>query len=296
MLTLSLPGVTKLRSGKVREVFELDERHLLFVATDRLSAFDVVMNQPIPGKGAVLTQLSAWWFGWLREQGIDSHFVTTDCVGFSPALAPFVEVLHSRAMVVERTQPLPVECVARGYLAGSGWKEYRAGGAVCGVPLPPGLREAEQLPEPIFTPAHKAEQGHDENITWEQCAATVGAEVATELRAETLRVYGLGRAHAAGRGILIADTKFEFGRRPGGGIVLIDEVLTPDSSRFWPAASHAPGSNPPSYDKQFVRDWLEQQPWDKTPPAPDLPDEVIRGTAARYVQAFEAITGEKFRF
>lgn len=291
MLTLSLPGLTKLRSGKVREVFELDERHLLFVATDRLSAFDVVMGEPIPGKGAVLTQLSAWWFTWLRGQGIDSHFVTTDFVAFSANLEPFSELLAGRAMIVERSEPLPVECVARGYLAGSGWKEYRAGGQVCGVKLPAGLREAEQLPEPIFTPASKAEQGHDENITWEQCVATLGRETAEEVSRQTLQVYGLGRAHAAERGILIADTKFEFGRRKSGGVVLIDEVLTPDSSRFWPASSWAPGANPPSYDKQFVRDWLEQQPWDKTPPAPKLPEEVIRGTAARYVQAYEAITG-----
>lgn len=294
MLSLSLPGIRKLRSGKVREVFELDQRHLLFVATDRLSAFDVVMGEPIPGKGAVLTRLSAWWFGWLKQQGIDSHFVTTDCVGFAPELAPFASLLAGRAMIVERTQPLPVECVVRGYLAGSGWKEYRAGGKVCGVPLPAGLREAEQLPEPIFTPAHKAEEGHDENITWEQCVAALGLESAENVRRQSLQIYAAGRSHAAARGILIADTKFEFGRRENGSIVLIDEVLTPDSSRFWPALSYAAGATPPSYDKQFVRDWLETQPWDKTPPAPALPEEVIRGTAARYVQAFESITGERF--
>ncbi len=291
MLTISLPGLRKLRSGKVREVYELDDRHLLFVATDRLSAFDVVMADAIPRKGEVLTRLSAWWFGWLRQRGIANHLVTTDVVAFAPQLDVHAELLAGRSMIVERTTPLPVECVVRGYLAGSGWKEYQQSGMVCGVPLPAGFRQADRLAEPIFTPASKAESGHDENITWEQCVGAIGEETSEFVRRESLAIYGLGREHASQRGILIADTKFEFGRREDGSIVLIDEVLTPDSSRFWPADSYAPGRNPPSFDKQFVRDWLETQPWDKTPPAPPLPPEVIAGTAARYRQAFETITG-----
>ncbi len=293
MLTLDLPGLRKLRSGKVREVFELDARHLLFVATDRLSAFDVVMRDPIPGKGMVLTQLSAWWFEWLRARGIENHFVTADVATFSAALTPHAELLTGRAMIVERTEPLPVECVVRGYLAGSGWKEYREHGSVCGVALPGNLAQASALPAPIFTPAAKAQEGHDENISWAQCVATLGNDAAEFVRAESLAIYALGRAHAAERGIIIADTKFEFGRRSDGSIVLIDEVLTPDSSRFWPAESYAPGANPPSFDKQYVRDWLETQPWDKTPPAPPLPQDVLAGTAARYRQAYEAITGAR---
>ncbi len=294
MLKLDLPGIRKLRSGKVREVFELDDRHLLFVATDRLSAFDVVMEDPIPNKGSVLTRLSAFWFEKLRAAGIDNHFVTLDVASFSPALKSLAHLLAGRAMIVERTEPLPVECVVRGYLAGSGWKEYREAGTVCGIPLPPGLQLADQLPEPIFTPAHKAESGHDENITWDQCRAAIGDEAAEFVRKRSKQIYAIGSAHAAEHGIIIADTKFEFGRRSNGEIVLIDECLTPDSSRFWPADSYRPGSSPPSFDKQFVRDWLETQPWDKTPPPPRLPESVLTGTASRYVEAYERITGQKF--
>ncbi|OAI43171.1 phosphoribosylaminoimidazolesuccinocarboxamide synthase [Verrucomicrobia bacterium SCGC AG-212-E04] len=294
MLTLDLPGLRKLRSGKVREVFEIDERHLLFVATDRLSAFDVVLADPIPNKGAVLTRLSAFWFDKFAAKGIASHFVTTNVVGFSATLEPYAEILAGRSMIVERTEPLPVECVVRGYLAGSGWKEYRDTGKVCGITLPAGLQQADALAEPIFTPAHKAETGHDENITWDQCRDAIGIEAAEFVRWRSTEVYALGSAHARRCGILIADTKFEFGRRANGSVILIDECLTPDSSRFWPADSYKPGISPPSFDKQFVRDWLESQPWDKTPPAPRLPEAVLEGTAARYIEAYERITGSSF--
>ena len=296
MLTLDLPGFRKLRSGKVREVFELpgDPDHLLFVATDRLSAFDVVMRDPIPDKGRVLTRLSAWWFERLRAEGIENHFVTMDVATRFPALEPHAKELAGRAMIVERTEPLPVECVARGWLAGGGWKDYGDTGFVSGVELPKGLRLAEKLPAPIFTPARKAEQGHDENISFELAAQTIGRPEISLMRDLTLGLYARAADLAAERGILIADTKFEFGRRADGSLILIDEVLTPDSSRFWPADQHQVGSSPPSFDKQFVRDWLETQDWDKTPPAPPLPAEVIEGTRARYVEAYERLTGEKF--
>ncbi len=296
MLTLDLPGFPKLRSGKVREVFELpgDPDHLLFVATDRLSAFDVVMRDPIPDKGRVLTRLSAWWFERLRTEGVENHFVTVDVVTRFPALEPFAKELAGRAMIVERTEPLPVECVARGWLAGGGWKDYQETGFVSGVELPAGLRLAQKLREPIFTPARKAEQGHDENISFELAAETIGRPEISLMRDATLAVYGRAADLAAERGILIADTKFEFGRRADGKLILIDEVLTPDSSRFWPMDQHQVGSSPPSFDKQFVRDWLETQDWDKTPPAPPLPADVIDGTRARYVEAYERLTGLKF--
>lgn len=294
MLTLDLPGITKLRSGKVREVFEIDERHLLFVATDRLSAFDVVMREPIPNKGAVLTRLSAFWFERLAARGIANHFVTLDVAEFAPALKPFAGQLAGRSMIVERTEPLSVECVVRGYLAGSAWKEYGETGRACGIALPAGLQQAEVLPEPVFTPAHKAESGHDENITWDQCRAAIGDRAAEFVRWRSTEIYELGRHHARRCGILIADTKFEFGQRTNGDIVLIDECLTPDSSRFWPSDSYRPGTNPPSFDKQFVRDWLESQAWNKTPPPPPLPESVLTGTATRYIEAYERITGSKF--
>ena len=294
MLTLDLPGIRKLRSGKVREVFELDERYLLFVATDRLSAFDVVLPDPIPNKGSVLTRLSAFWFDKFAAKGIASHFVTMDVAAFSPVLKPHAEILAGRSMIVERTEPLPVECVVRGYLAGSGWKEYQATGRICGIPIPTDLRLADALLEPVFTPAHKAESGHDENISWDQCRAAIGNEASEFVRWRSTEIYALGSAHAARCGILIADTKFEFGRRADGTIILIDECLTPDSSRFWPADSYKPGISPPSFDKQFVRDWLEAQGWDKTPPPPHLPVSVMAGTAARYIEAYERITGNTF--
>ena len=285
--SLDLPGIKKLRSGKVREVFDLGET-LLFVATDRLSAFDVVFPDPIPGKGAVLNQLSAFWFR--RFTFVRNHMITADIEKFPRDLAPFHEQLHGRSMIVRKAQPLPVECVVRGYLAGSGWKEYRESGTISGVTLPPGLQLASQLPEPIFTPSTKSDVGHDENIDWKECCRLLGADVAESVKDLSLKIYEAGRAHAAKCGIIVADTKFEFGRFDHE-LLLIDECLTPDSSRFWPADSYAPGKSPPSFDKQFVRDYLETLDWDKTPPGPRLPKDVIEKTSAKYREAFRQLTG-----
>ena len=291
--TLDLPGIPKLRSGKVREVFDLDADGFLLVATDRLSAFDCVLPDPIPEKGRVLTQMSAFWFHHLRaNDGIADHLVTADFGQFPEKLKPFEAQLAGRSMIVQRARPLPVECVVRGFLAGSAWKEYRATGQVGGHRLPPGLQLADPLPEPIFTPSTKADSGHDESIDWEGFVAQLGDEmVAVALRAASLLIYALGAAYAAERGILIADTKFEFGvDEQDGEIMLIDECLTPDSSRFWPASEYQPGISPPSFDKQFVRDYLETLDWNKTPPAPELPPEIISRTSAKYLQALDVIT------
>ena len=257
---VELPGIKKLRSGKVREVFDLGET-LLFVVTDRLSAFDVILPDPIPQKGAVLNQLSAFWFRRFHE--IDNHFVTADFAEFPKELQPFRDQLAGRSMIVRKTKPLTVECVVRGYLAGSGWKEYQKSQSVCGIKLPPGLQLASQLPEPIFTPSTKADEGHDENIDMKECARILGDEMADRVRDLSLDIYSRGRDHAAQRGIIVADTKFEFGT-VDGKLMLIDECLTPDSSRFWPADQYVVGQSPPSYDKQFVRDYLETLDWDKT--------------------------------
>jgi phosphoribosylaminoimidazole-succinocarboxamide synthase len=284
---LDLPGIPKLRSGKVREVFDLGET-LLFVATDRLSAFDVILPDPIPQKGAVLNQISAFWFR--KFEFVQNHLVTDDIDKFPANLAGFREQLRGRSMIVRKTRPLPVECVVRGYLAGSGWKEYQESGSVSGVSLPKGLQLASQLQRPIFTPSTKSEAGHDENIDWEQCCAAVGRGVAEQVRDLSLKIYEAGRAHAATCGIIVADTKFEFGLL-GDQLLLIDECLTPDSSRFWPAESYVVGQSPPSFDKQFVRDYLETLDWNKTPPGPVLPAEVIEKTAAKYREAFEQLTG-----
>ena len=284
---LDLPGIPKLRSGKVREVFDLGDT-LLFVATDRLSAFDVILPDPIPQKGAVLNQISAFWFR--RFSFVKNHLLTDDIEKFPAKLAPFREQLLGRSMIVRKTKPLPVECVVRGYLAGSGWKDYQQNGSVSGVPLPKGLRLASQLPEPVFTPSTKSESGHDENIDWDKCCDAVGSDIAERIKAFSLKVYEAGRAHAAERGIIVADTKFEFGL-VGDELLLIDECLTPDSSRFWPADQYAVGQSPPSFDKQFVRDYLETLDWNKTPPGPKLPAEVIEKTAAKYREAFERLTG-----
>jgi phosphoribosylaminoimidazole-succinocarboxamide synthase len=286
---VDLPGIKKLRSGKVREVFDLGDT-LLFVVTDRLSAFDVILPDPIPDKGAVLNQLSAFWFKRFGE--IDDHFVTADFAEFPSELQPFREQLAGRSMIVKKTKPLAVECVVRGYLAGSGWKEYQKSQSVCGVKLPPGLQLASQLPEPIFTPSTKADEGHDENIDMEQCSQILGAELAQRVKKLSLEIYSRGRDHASQRGIIVADTKFEFGQ-VGDDLLLIDECLTPDSSRFWPADQYVVGQSPPSFDKQFVRDYLETLDWDKTPPAPKLPREIIEKTSAKYVEAFESVTGAK---
>ena len=289
--SLDLPGIKKLRSGKVREVYDLGET-LLFIATDRISAFDVILPDPIPKKGAVLNQLSAFWFN--RFGKIDNHFVTADFDRFPKSLRPFREQLAGRSMIVRKTKPLPVECVVRGYLAGSGWKEYQQSQSVCGIKLPAGLKQASKLPEPIFTPATKAETGHDENIDMARCAQILGDELAERVKKLSLEIYSGGRDHAAQRGIIVADTKFEFGKIDNE-LLLIDEVLTPDSSRFWPANEYAEGQSPPSFDKQFVRDYLETLDWDKKPPGPQLPGDVIARTAAKYVEAFEKLTGEKLK-
>lgn len=287
LLTLDLPGIRKIASGKVREIFDLGE-HLLLVATDRISAFDCILPNAIPRKGAVLNSLSAFWFA--RFDFVENHIVTTDFAEFPAALQPFARELSQRAMLVRKAQPLAVECVVRGYLAGSGWKEYQASQSICGVALPAGLQQAQQLPQTIFTPSTKAASGHDENIGWDECRRLVGEEVATQVRDLSIRIYEAGRAYAAERGIIVADTKFEFGLLDGR-VILIDECLTPDSSRFWPADQHRLGISPPSYDKQFVRDYLETLTWDKTPPAPLLPDEIVRKTSEKYLEAYERLTG-----
>lgn len=283
--SLDLPGIKKLRSGKVREVFDLGET-LLFVATDRLSAFDVVFPDPIPGKGAVLNQLSAFWF---RRFGfVKNHMVTANIEEFPSEVARYQDQLQGRSMIVRKAQPLPVECVVRGYLAGSGWKEYQQKGTASGVALPAGLQLASKLPQPIFTPSTKSDVGHDENIDWRECCRLLGEENATRVRDLSLKIYEAGRDHAAKSGIIVADTKFEFGLFDGE-LLLIDECLTPDSSRFWPMDQYVVGQSPPSFDKQFVRDYLEAINWDKTPPAPSLPAEIIEKTAEKYHEAFERL-------
>jgi phosphoribosylaminoimidazole-succinocarboxamide synthase len=286
---VDLPGIKKLRSGKVREVFDLGDT-LLFVVTDRISAFDVILPDPIPKKGAVLNQLSAFWFK--RFGKIDNHFITADFDQFPKSLQPFRDQLAGRSMIVKKTKPLAVECVVRGYLAGSGWKEYQESQSVCGIKLPSGLKLASKLPEPIFTPATKAETGHDENIDMKRCAEILGNEIAERVKDLSLQIYSTGRDHAEKKGIILADTKFEFGTIDGK-LLLIDEVLTPDSSRYWPADHYAVGQSPPSFDKQFVRDYLETLDWNKTAPGPKLPGDVIARTAAKYAEAFERLTDEK---
>ena len=288
MMTTDLTGLPLIHRGKVRETYEVDDRHLLLVATDRLSAFDVVFDQPIPDKGAVLTRLSAWWFDELASLG-RSHFVSAD-----PAELPEVArtpQMAARSMLVRRAERVDAECVVRGYLAGSGWAEYGRTGEVCGHPLPPGLREADRLPQPIFTPSTKAEVGHDENITRDQLADLVGADLARDLEQRSIDLYLEGARRAEAVGLILADTKFEFGWIDAE-LAVIDEVLTPDSSRFWDAEHYAPGSSPQSFDKQFVRDFVAASGWNKEPPAPTLPDEVIAGTRDRYVAAYERLTGQ----
>ncbi|HEX5045322.1 MAG TPA: phosphoribosylaminoimidazolesuccinocarboxamide synthase [Candidatus Polarisedimenticolaceae bacterium] len=287
--TTELPGLNLLSRGKVRDVYDLG-RELLLVATDRLSAFDHVLPNSIPDKGKVLNQISAFWFA--RTQGtVPNHVLATDVNDFPPALRPHASILSGRSMLVKKLTMFPVECVARGYLAGSGWKEYQATQSVCGIPLPPGLKESSKLPQPIFTPATKEETGHDENISFQRVVQIVGREHAEALRDTTLSIYQEASAYAATRGILIADTKLEFGLDENGTLTLADEVLTPDSSRFWPAEGYTPGRVQPSYDKQFVRDWLESIGWNKQPPVPTLPREVVEGTRKRYLEIFTILTG-----
>ena len=275
------------RRGKVRDVYDLGET-LAIVATDRISAFDWIMPNGIPGKGRVLTEMTRFWLNFLK---VPNHLISVEVADLPEPFRQQADVFAGRTMLVRKTEVVPVECVARGYLAGSGWKEYRSAGTVCGIPLPAGLQDASPLPEPIFTPATKAEQGlHDENIPFEKMIAAVGRETAEELRDRTLDVYRRGAAFAESRGIILADTKLEWGRLPSGELILIDEVLTPDSSRFWPRDTYRPGSSPPSFDKQFVRDWLETTGWDKSSPPPELPEEVVHRTAAKYREALQKLT------
>jgi phosphoribosylaminoimidazole-succinocarboxamide synthase len=293
VLQLDLPGIKKIKSGKVREVFDLGDR-LLFVATDRLSAFDVIMPNGIPRKGEVLTQISYFWFAQ-TESFQPNHLLSRVPQSGKPLpknLQPFKDKLARRSMIVKKCKPLAIECVVRGYLAGSGWKEYQKSQTVCGIKLPPGLKESSELPEPIFTPATKAETGHDENISFERAKKIVGDDMAWQARAASLGIYNFARDYARRRGIIIADTKFEFGL-DNGKLILIDEVLTPDSSRFWPADQYQPGRGQPSFDKQFVRDYLETLDWNKTPPGPVLPPDVVAKTSAKYLEAYEKLTGKK---
>ena len=290
VLTTNLPGFPR-HQGKVRDIYDLGDR-LLLVASDRISAFDVVMREPIPDKGRILTALSAFWFRHLKDL-VPNHLLSLKVDDFPAALHSYKEMLAGRTMLVRKCKPLPVECIVRGFLSGSGWAEYQKTGAIGGLPLPPGLVESQQLPEPVFTPSTKAELGtHDENISEAQMAATVGKELAAQVKEISLNLYRRALAWAEPRGIIIADTKFEFGLTEGGELLLIDEVLTPDSSRFWPKEDYRPGGPQKSYDKQYLRDYLESLGWNKQPPPPPLPPEVINNTRARYVQALQALTGE----
>ena len=290
ILQLDLPGIKKVRSGKVREVFDLGES-LLLVASDRISAFDVIMPNGIPRKGEVLTQISHFWFEKFASL-VPNHLLAKANDPLPANLQPFADKLARRSMIVKKAKPLAIECIVRGYLSGSGLKEYKKSQTVCGIKLPAGLVDSSELPEPIFTPSTKAEEGHDENINFEQACKIVGTELATQARDLSLMIYKAGRDYARQRGIIIADTKFEFGLFEGK-LILIDEVLTPDSSRFWPADQYAPGKGQPSFDKQFVRDYLETLTWDKTPPGPTLPAEVVAKTSAKYLEAYEKLTGKK---
>jgi phosphoribosylaminoimidazole-succinocarboxamide synthase len=278
-----------LRRGKVRDIYEYGD-NLLLIASDRISAFDVVLPTPIPMKGAVLTQLSQFWFDMVRDV-VPNHLISTEVDTFPADLQKFREVLHLRSMLSVKADMFPIECVARGYLAGSGWKEYQENRSVCGIPLPAGLRECDRLPEPIFTPATKADTGHDMNISFDEAARIVGLKDATQLKDLTLEIYNRAVEYALKRGIIIADVKFEFGLY-NGQIILCDEVLTPDSSRFWPLASYKPGQGQPSFDKQYVRDYLEEIKFDKRPPGPELPDAVVRGTTDKYMEAYRLLTGK----
>jgi phosphoribosylaminoimidazole-succinocarboxamide synthase len=300
LLDTSLDGLVLHRRGKVRDVYDVpgDPGALLIVATDRISAFDYVLGSGIPDKGKVLTQLSGFWFERMGDL-VPHHLISLDADSFPEPARRHANVLRGRTMLTRKTNPIAIECVARGYLSGSGWKEYQQTGSVCGIALPKGLRESDRLPEPIFTPATKAESGHDINISEEEAARLVGKDLVGRLKTLTLEIYGRGCAHAETKGIIIADTKFEFGLAGDGNprtdLVLIDEVLTPDSSRFWPRASYAPGHAVPSFDKQFVRDYLEQIKWNKQPPVPSLPDDVIARTREKYLDAFRLLTGHDLR-
>ncbi|MBZ5498446.1 MAG: phosphoribosylaminoimidazolesuccinocarboxamide synthase [Acidobacteriia bacterium] len=283
-----LKGLRLFRRGKVRDVYEVGDQ-LIMIATDRVSAFDVVLPTPIPMKGAVLTQLSRFWFG-MMEDIVPNHLITTEVAEFPEVLRPYRDLLRLRSMLVVKAEIFPIECVARGYIAGSGWKEYREHGAVCGIRLPRGLRECDRLPEPIFTPATKAETGHDLNISFEDMAGIVGIEFAGRLRDLTFKIYRRAADYALRKGIIIADVKFEFGLH-NGRILVCDEILTPDASRFWPRASYKPGGPQPSFDKQYVRDYLEQIRFNKQPPGPELPEPVAKATSEKYLEAYRLLTG-----
>ena len=289
LLETNLPGLELIRRGKVRDVYAVDQDRLLIVATDRISAFDVILGSGIPDKGRVLTQISLFWFKFLS--GVPNHLISANVDEYPEHLRAFRDQIEGRSMLVRRARMIDIECVARGYLSGSGWKEYQTDGTICGIPLPPGLLESDRLPGPIFTPATKAQSGHDENISFEEAAKSVGTKLATELRDQTLKIYGQAAAYAETRGIILADTKFEFGY-VDNKLVLGDEILTPDSSRFWPRASYKPGGAQPSYDKQFVRDYLESITWNKQPPGPVLPAEVVEHTGNKYKEAYRVLTGK----
>jgi phosphoribosylaminoimidazole-succinocarboxamide synthase len=291
LIETRLNGLAPHRQGKVRDLYDAGDA-LLMVATDRISAFDYVLGSGIPDKGKVLTQLSAFWFEYTRPI-VANHVIATDVARFPADLRRHADILAGRSMLVRRTNPVPIECVARGYLSGSGWKDYVATGAICGVELPAGLRESDRLPQPIFTPATKATSGHDINISEADAAGIVGAALLERLKSLTMALYSAGAAHAERCGILLADTKFEFGLMPDGEVLLIDEVMTPDSSRYWPKDQYEPGRAQPSFDKQFVRDYLEQIKWNKQPPVPSLPDEVVAKTREKYIEAFRRLSGRE---
>jgi phosphoribosylaminoimidazole-succinocarboxamide synthase len=292
IIKTDLPGVKLNGRGKVRDIYDLGE-HFLIVATDRLSAFDVVLPTPIPNKGKVLTQMSAFWFDHFKDF-VPNHVVSTNAGDYPKNLQPFRDQLEGRSMMVKKAKVFPVECVARGFLTGSGLKDYNKTGQVCGIPLPPGLRDSDSLPQPIFTPSTKAEAGHDENISEEQAAKAIGQDNIKRLKELTLSIYSRAVVYASTRGIIICDTKFEFGTI-NGQITIVDEMLTPDSSRFWPADQYSPGKPQPSFDKQFVRDYLEKIGWNKTPPAPALPEDIVTATSAKYVEALRVLTGHDLR-
>ncbi len=292
LLQSDLKGLTRIHQGKVRDIYAVDAEHMLIVTTDRMSAFDVVLPDPIPGKGRILTEISRFWFDRTRHL-VPNHLATRAGLDLATVVPDAAErsLIADRAMVVRKLKALPVEAVVRGYLIGSGWNDYQRTGEVCGIRLPAGLRQADKLPEPLFTPSSKAPAGqHDENIGFEQVVQTIGADLADRMRAAALALYGFAAAHAAPRGIIVADTKFEFGLDDNGTLTLIDEALTPDSSRFWPMDTYRPGMSPPSFDKQIIRDYLETLTWNKRPPGPKLPPEIIERTSARYAQALRLLT------
>lgn len=287
--SVKLEGIPFFKRGKVREIYELDDK-LLVISSDRISCFDVILPTLIPQKGQILTRLSCFWFDFIRDI-VPNHFITADVEKYPKALLPYKDILSGRSMLVKKATPLPVECVVRGYLSGSGWKEYKKTQAICGIKLPPNLKESDRLPQVIFTPSTKADVGHDENVSLDYISGKIGRDLAEKLKTTSIAIYEKARTYAEKRGIIIADTKFEFGK-VDDQIILIDEILTPDSSRFWPKDEYRPGSSQPSFDKQFVRDYLETLDWDKTPPGPELPEDIVQKTTAKYQQALTMLSGQ----